>query len=76
VYQELAKRPEVRRQIVGDDSSDLAIGVTRRPDGGDGLAFHVVVRGGGIGSVPPSVQIDGLTIPVVVEGGADAPRLI
>lgn len=76
VYKELAKRPEVRRLILGDDSRALPIGVTRSRGGGDDLAFHVMDRGGSVGAVPSSVEIDGLTIPVVVEGGADAPKPI
>ena len=76
VYQELAKHPDVRRQIVGDAPGDYSIGVTKRPGGGDGLAFHVVGTGGAPRAVPPSVEIDGLTIPVVVAGGCDEPQLL
>jgi hypothetical protein len=76
VYQELATHPDVRRQVFGDASTENSIGVKRSPGGGDGLAFHVVDRDGDIGEIPLEVKIDGLTIAVVVDGGADAPELL
>jgi hypothetical protein len=63
------ERPEVHRQIVGDYEGGYALGVTDNPP-----AFVLRVGAEDVGSFPNHVTVQGVEVPVVVQGNFKPPR--
>ena len=72
---ELAARPEVHRRLLGDYRGPYSLGVTRVPleDGEPALLLRVASEDLAQ-QIPRELDIDGDTVPVVVDGKFRAPR--
>lgn len=62
------EQPETHRQIVGDYQGSYALGVTTNP-----LAFVLRVEPEDVSSFPNKVNIQGVDVPVIVQGNFKQP---
>jgi hypothetical protein len=63
------EQPETHRKIVGDYTGSYALGVTDNPP-----AFVLRVEPGDVAAFPTRVNVDGVEVPVIVEGNFKPPR--
>jgi hypothetical protein len=63
------EQPETHRKIVGDYEGSYALGVTDNPP-----AFVLRVEPADVESFPTRVNLDGVEVPVIVEGNFKPPR--
>ena len=68
--------PEVHRTILGDYDGAYALGVAASDDYPDGHALLLRVEDEDPHGFPHSIQVDGRTVIVLVEGGFRAPSLL
>ena len=71
---EILNRPQTHRLILDGYHKAYSLGVTRCPGGPEGLGFLLRVEGSPPPGIPPTVTIDGWTIPILVRGEFKAPR--
>jgi hypothetical protein len=69
VYRAWLDTPDISRKILRDFQGRYSLGISRQPGAGDDLAFHLSVEDGDVRSFPTTVEVDGIQIPVIHEGG-------
>lgn len=62
----LIERPEVMRKILKDYAGGYSLGITSDPRDRDQFAIRVRIEGDDPGDIPSEVELDGETIPVLV----------
>ncbi len=69
----LIDTPEFHRRVMGDYAGAYSVGVTSDPARPSALAVRVRVQGDEAPSIPPELDLDGETIPVIVSTRFVAP---
>ena len=71
---EAIQRPDVHRRLLGKYRGAYALGITCAPDDDDHAALLLRVEGAIPAEIPEKIAVDGEEVPVLVEGGFNAPR--
>lgn len=69
----LIERPEVQRQLLNGYRGPFSLGITLNPWNRRELAISVQIAGSDPSHLPSEVELEGETIPVVVEGDFKTP---
>ncbi|MGB8509676.1 MAG: hypothetical protein WCD76_14915 [Pyrinomonadaceae bacterium] len=70
----LVERPELHRRLLGDYKGAYALGVTQLPHQDHAAALSLSVESGKAGDFPQEVELDGESVPIVVQTEWTAPR--